>query len=260
MLTLGLGSTTALAADTATADNTVAAVQEVEGVAPTAVAPTVAVAVQAPGQEVTLKPVAKNAVSASRGMSSSTGWLLAGVAGSLVPLLFFALPLVWLAWIPAAGPIALLGASLWAGVMGLVGGGVVWAVWAMFTSNVGGLLRAVLLSGAVTFGIALVSGLVAALVLVAGLVVSGLLGGYSTPGVRWPGQKGDGSFFNSDGPRPPWQSGRGTQAGGLVWLASAVVAFGIWSGGAIVASLAGPFAAASTLQRSGSEPLEPPLQ
>jgi hypothetical protein len=171
-----------------------------------------------------------------RPMVGGTGVLLAGIAGSLVPLLLFALPLIWLPLIPGFGPFVLLGAALWAGLMGSVGGGVVWALLSLFSPSRSGFLIPVLVAGAVTLGLTLAAGLVAAVVLLAGFVGGTLLGGWYMFGLA-----------------PPWQSGKGTTNGGAAWWSAVAVAFIIWTSGAIVASIAGPLSAASSFQR-GSIP------
>lgn len=200
--------------------------------------PTATGVANAPDGEVTLvkkKAERGGGGGSSKPLSGTLGWVVAGLVGALVPLVFFALPFIWWAFVPGAGPFVLVIACLWAGLMGLGGGAVAWLLLSLLSPTRSGWLIPILVAGAVTLGVALAAGLLAALVLITTWVTASFFGVWWFPG-----------------PRPPWSSRSASYYFGypIYWTGTAV-AFLIWAAGAITASVVGPLLGAYLYDRLG---------
>lgn len=169
-------------------------------------------------------------------LKGQVAWLVAGGTGALIPLALFVLPTFWFAlWGPFA-PIGFVVAVFWAGVTTAAGGALAWLLQAALSDMRSGWLLPVTLSGAVGLGGTFLAGLVAAVLLWSGYGASVVL----------------------SGPRcNPWYySSRNCYAGwgplgpAVFWSAVAV-AFAVWLGGALAASVAGPLLGAYLYRRLG---------
>ena len=108
---------------------------------------------------------------------------------------------------------------------------------ALLSPTRSGWLIPILVSGAITLGVALVAGLLAALILISTWAVASFFGVWWLPG-----------------PRPPWSSSRNNgyyYAGYPVYWAGTALAFFVWAVGAIGASIAGPMVGAYLYDRLG---------
>ncbi|MBI5496281.1 MAG: hypothetical protein HY904_14765 [Deltaproteobacteria bacterium] len=190
-------------------------------------------AVEPAGAEVAAPAVewqpVKKGRAAPKGSSSASsspfkgelGWLLAGLAASVVPLLLVALPCIWFAWVfgPAA-PFSFLVVVLWASLVVGASGFLAWLLMSWLGGRRGGLLVPTL----VATGVGLVG------TLVAGIIAAVLV--WSAWGAGFGGMYTPAGYYG-------WGL-----AGPLL-----VLAFLVWGIGLIGVSLGGPLLAAWVNQR-----------
>jgi hypothetical protein len=189
--------------------------------------------VQSPGVEL-VKKKEKEEVhhKSSKPLTGDVAWVVSGLVGAMVPLLLFALPFIWFAWVPGVGPFVMVVAAVWAGLMGLGGGAVAWLMMTFLSPERSGFLLPVVVSGALTAGIALVAGVLSACILIAGWMTASFFGGWFLPG-----------------PNPPWAVGSYGPLGYGMWWGASLFAFMVWTVGAITASIAGPLVGAYLYHR-----------
>jgi len=165
-VTLGLGSTAALAETPVQAEKQVVQAESAT--------------VQNANLEVT--PVANERVTVQRTRSNAplkgdAAWFVAGAAGALVPLALFAVPALFLGVFGPFAPLAFLGAIAIAALTTGIGGAVAWAIQAVLSDMRSGFLMPILGSALTGLGITFLGGSLATLVIAAGVGIAWLVSG-----------------------------------------------------------------------------------
>jgi len=198
---------------------------------------------QAAGGEVTPVLFTANRTPATQGLAfpltGRNAWLVAGALGALVPLIFFALPVLMFAWFGPFAPLAFLVALVFGTLATALGGVVAWAVSYFFTDVRSGIVMPVAAAAVTGFISILVGGVIASLEILAGLGLIWLAGGPSPSSNLWnPATYSSGSFLN------PTNS--------FIFAATGAVAFVVWATAVVVASIAGPVVAAQVYRAEGT--------